>query len=474
MVPSAYSLWFSLEPLSAPFSMKTARTTLDEPASHARRPSTLGLAGRVDPLLRSRRYTPASLAALLHATDTLALAFGRKLGAMRLSGDSFQVYLSRIEELECQKRIQSRVIALLQARLGRVLENRSRDDYEPTERWQILQLRREACLTQEETGRLFLQSPSTIARWERESRRRPDEGGRVGSLLKVVPPVTRVADAVRALIQAMALMGFGGSAMIARCLYRGGYEVSRAFVQDVLDEPPAVPLSALSALVAPPALAATRLPRAVKARRPMHVALADVTDIPRSGGHPALKLFVFYDVFSRRPLAWRLLDAEPSAEDAIALLEEVIAAHGRPKHFVSDQGPFFTAERFRRRLEALGIKSRFGALHQHGSIALIERFWKTEKGLLLPFLPLDKELTRQDILPLLEASFDFYIHHRPHSALGGRTPEEAFRGLPPPAPAVPPPRGRLGDAWPELHVEITFTDHAARRFPILRRKPGTT
>lgn len=434
------------------------------------RDDSLSLPDRVDPLLRRKRFTRVSLSAFLHASEALAMAFGRKLGQMRDSGQSFDVYLARIEELEHRNRIHARVTPLLQARLRRVLAGKS-DDYEDTERWEILQIRRDACLSQEETARLFLQSVSTIARWEREARNSPDRDGVIGTLLSPTPPLMRVADAVRTLIQAMALLGFQSPGMIARWLYRGGYEVSRAFVQTVLQEPPAAPLDTLSALVTPPPLAAANAPRAVTAKRPMHVALADVTDIPRSFGKPPLKLFAFYDVYSRLPLAWRLLESEPTAEDAVSLLDEVVAKHGKaPAHFVCDQGSYFKADAFQKRLAELGIKVRFGAIGQHGSIALIERFWKTEKGLLLPILPVDKALTRDDVLPRLQLSLDYYSHFRPHSSLGNKTPAEVFYGRPLPVPApVRPPRGRPGDPCPDLGLTITYID-SEKLFPILLRK----
>ena len=48
-------------------------------------------------------------------------------------------------------------------------------------------------------------------------------------------------------------------------------------------------------------------------------------------------------------------------------------------HFISDHARCFTGQVFRRKLLRLGVKQRFGAVGRKGSIALIERLWRTLK-----------------------------------------------------------------------------------------------
>jgi Integrase core domain len=65
-----------------------------------------------------------------------------------------------------------------------------------------------------------------------------------------------------------------------------------------------------------------------------------------------------------------------------------------------------------------------GAVGQHGSIAVIERFIKTLKheglrGLLVPFR---RELMRAELLRVT----GWYNEHRPHMTLKGRTPDEVY------------------------------------------------
>ena len=70
----------------------------------------------------------------------------------------------------------------------------------------------------------------------------------------------------------------------------------------------------------------------------------------------------------------------------------------------------------------LGIRPRFGAVGQHGSIAVVERFIQTVKvectrRLLVSFRA---KTFRQELLWFAV----WYNQHRPHTKLGGGTPDE--------------------------------------------------
>jgi transposase InsO family protein len=105
----------------------------------------------------------------------------------------------------------------------------------------------------------------------------------------------------------------------------------------------------------------------------------DITRIPLLFPFLHLHLAVVLDAYSRMPLAAGVFLFEPSARDMLSLVIKAIGQYGKPRHFVTDQGAPFKAGLFRGALEALGIRQRFGALYQHGSMALIERFWKSIK-----------------------------------------------------------------------------------------------
>ena len=113
-------------------------------------------------------------------------------------------------------------------------------------------------------------------------------------------------------------------------------------------------------------------------------------------------------------------------------------------HFISDHARCFTGQVFRRKLLRLGVKQRFGAVGKKGSIALIERLWRTLKDTL--GLHLLRPLVAQNLMEKIEMGLVHYAHFRPHQALGGATPAEIYFGrMPAHLSAIPPPRDRPGE-----------------------------
>ena len=100
-----------------------------------------------------------------------------------------------------------------------------------------------------------------------------------------------------------------------------------------------------------------------------------------------------------------------------------------------------------------------------GSIALIERLWRTLKDTLAlrPFKPLVLGECRRR----LELGLLHYACFRPHQALGGAAPAEIYFGLKPAhLSAVHPPRGQPGEGPRASPFEIRFLD-PEKRLPIL-------
>jgi hypothetical protein len=90
------------------------------------------------------------------------------------------------------------------------------------------------------------------------------------------------------------------------------------------------------------------------------------------------------------------------------------------------------------------VRQRFGAIGKKGSIALIERLWRTLKDTL--GLRLLRPLVAQDLMEKIELGLVHYASFRPHQALGGATPVEIYFGRTPShLSAIPPPRRRPGD-----------------------------
>jgi hypothetical protein len=142
--------------------------------------------------------------------------------------------------------------------------------------------------------------------------------------------------------------------------------------------------------------------------------------------------------------------------------------HGRPSHFVSDQGRCFKGQIFRRKLRRLEVKQRFGAVGKKGSIALIERLWRTLKDTL--GLRLLRPLVAEDLMQKIELGLIHYAYFRPHQGLGGATPAEMYFGRTPSHPsAIPPPRGRPGEGPMDSPFRVEYLD-AERLLPVLVRK----
>ena len=71
--------------------------------------------------------------------------------------------------------------------------------------------------------------------------------------------------------------------------------------------------------------------------------------------------------------------AEPSGRDVARLFAAAARRLGPPRHSVSDQGAQFTSSALKRALARLGVRHRYGAIGRSGSIAIIERFFRTFK-----------------------------------------------------------------------------------------------
>jgi transposase InsO family protein len=362
----------------------------------------------------------------------------------------------RAEEQALLLRMTREAAGILGARWDKVPE-RQRPHYVPEQRFRILRIRSFLGLSQRETAAMFRVSVETIARWEVETTSPDGEAPR--PLVAPNPPVRRFADVVRAVVKTMELAGFGGNDLIAQTLARAGWKLSARTVGRIRKERWPVPRSPETALT---------VPRAVRAKRPNHVWMVDLTDVKGLFGIVNFKLAVVFDAFSRMPLSARAFSKEASALEIARFVSRTAKRHGRPGHFVSDQARCFTGEIFRRKLLWLGVKQRFGAVGKKGSIALIERLWRTLKDTL--GLRLLQPLTAEDLMEKVEMGLLHYAHFRPHQGLGGATPAEMYFGRTPShLSAIPPPRGRGGECPMDSPFRVEYLD-AERLLPVLVRK----
>lgn len=97
------------------------------------------------------------------------------------------------------------------------------------------------------------------------------------------------------------------------------------------------------------------------------------------------------DGFSRRSVGFAIYDQQPTSDQVRAMLDEAIAeTEARPNTVICDHGPQFDCSGFRHWAAKLGIALRYGAIGQHGSLAVVERVIGTLKReglrhILVPF-----------------------------------------------------------------------------------------
>jgi transposase InsO family protein len=136
------------------------------------------------------------------------------------------------------------------------------------------------------------------------------------------------------------------------------------------------------------------------------------------------------------------------AADVVATFHEAAAAHGYPAQLLTDNGAVFTAAprggRCAIELEAdrLGISLRHSRPYHPQTCGKVERLHQTLKRFLAKQEPAATlaELQRQ-----LDRFRSYYNDHRPHRALGRRTPSVAYAGRPKASPTglVIPPHYRV-------------------------------
>ncbi len=154
--------------------------------------------------------------------------------------------------------------------------------------------------------------------------------------------------------------------------------------------------------------------------RPNQVWCADITYIPMRRGF--LYLVAIMDWASRRVLAWRLSNTM-EADFCIEALGEALAKFGRPEIFNADQGSQFTSPRFTGCLQAAGVRISMDGRGRWMDNVFIERLWRSLKYECVYIHAFE---TGSALRAGLTRWIAFYNAVRPHTALDGRTPDEAY------------------------------------------------
>ncbi len=299
----------------------------------------------------------------------------------------------------------------------------------------ILELRAARGWSLKQTADTFLVTPATIASW---LKRIDDQGA--NALLQLREPVNKFPDFVRYIVQRLKTLSPAmGKVKIAETLCRAGLHLGVTTVGRILKEAPQ----------SDPGDAAPST-HIVTAKRPNHVWHVDPTAVPTSMGFWAPWLpfalpqcwpfgwwvAVVIDHYSRRAMGFAIFRNNPTSVLIQSFLESAIVnASAAPKYIICDKGQQFWCDAFKAWCDSPGITPRFGAVGQHGSIALVERFILTLKNECMRIIrvPLSRDASHQE----LTCFANWYNQSRPHSSLNGKTPDEVYHDL---LPACERPR----------------------------------
>jgi putative transposase len=217
---------------------------------------------------------------------------------------------------------------------------------------------------------------------------------------------------------------FYGARQMVRHLRREGYVVSRKRVRRLIQkmglcviyQRPRTTVPAADHEVYPYLL------RDLVIDRPNQVWCADITYIRMQRGF--LYLVAIMDWASRKVLAWRLSNTMDT-EFCIEALEEALGKYGKPEIFNSDQGRQFTSPRFIRILKDAGVKISMDGKGRWMDNVFIERLWRSLKYECVYLYEFE---TGTEARMGIRMWMKFYGTQRPHSALAGLTPDEAYAG----------------------------------------------
>jgi transposase InsO family protein len=394
-----------------------------------------------------------ALRAALTTAHLFGVATGVLLRRLRAMNDPLATALAQAQEAAAKASLLARTVNVLGARFDKLPERR-RPFYTPHQRFQILELKNLLGWAADHTAKVFRVCTHTIRNWEANA---DVQAGTVGSTVRPTPPVTRFADVVRSTVHLIAGLEFGCGETAALVLARAGWKVSARSVRRIMkrSRPRPTPRSEAKHWATHPVIA----------RFVHHVWMMDTTQVQAFLGGSFHVAGVF-DAFSRAPLALQTYDHKPGAAAMARLLKTAARAFGKAKYLITDQGKEFDARLFRKTVARLGTRHRFGTVDNIFATARLERFWRSLKE--TANLKHDQPLTVDDLERRLETTLTYYICFRPHQGLEGRTPAEAFLGIPAPH-TVSPPRGRTGEGPAEPPFAVAFVETGNGSFPILKK-----
>ncbi|RPI61084.1 MAG: transposase, partial [Planctomycetaceae bacterium] len=349
-----------------------------------------------------------------------AITYARGWAANSLNARVRQA--AEIDQLRSEIAMLHEELRIKDARMAAIMPHR-RPHYAPQHRMAILELKAARGWSLAQAAGAFILEPATLLAWLA----RIDESGPT-ALVQLSQPVNKFPDFVRYIIQRLkAVCPTMGKVKIAQTLARAGLHLGATTVGRMLKcelvRPPDTNLSSTDG---------GKPSRIVTAKRPNHVWHVDLTVVPTGGGFwttwlpfslPQRWPFCWWtacviDHFSRRVMGIAVYNKQPDGRQVREFLAKTIRQNkASPKYIICDKGVQFWSSGFKRWCRRRKIKPRFGAVGQHGSIAVIERFIRTMKDEC--FRRLVVPLGRKEFMAHTNSYVDWYNCHRPHTAVGG-------------------------------------------------------
>jgi len=128
------------------------------------------------------------------------------------------------------------------------------------------------------------------------------------------------------------------------------------------------------------------------------------------------------DWATRHVLSWRLSNSM-DAGFCVEALAAALANYGNPEIFNTDQGSQFTSFAFSAVLQDAGVAISMDGRGRFMDNIFIERLWRSLKYEAVYLHELTDGFVAEGVIA---EWIDFYNAERPHSALAGRTPAEAY------------------------------------------------
>jgi putative transposase len=147
---------------------------------------------------------------------------------------------------------------------------------------------------------------------------------------------------------------------------------------------------------------------------------ADITYIPMRRG--VLYLVAIMDWATRKVLSWKLSNTL-DAGFCVEALDDALLRYGKPLIFKTDQGSQFTVAAFTGRLRAAEIKISMDGRGRCMDNIFIERLWRSLKYEAVYLVEMTDGFQAERVIDEWVA---FCNGTRPHSSLGGQTPNEVY------------------------------------------------